>query len=176
MTGIYALDGVSPRLPDPGRFWIAPGAHVIGNVTLDEDVGIWFNAVLRGDSDAITVGAGTNVQDGCVFHVDPGFPLVVGRDVTVGHKALLHGCSVGDGSLIGMGALVLNGARIGRNCLIGANALITEGKEIPDRSMVVGQPGRVIRSIDDDAVAAILDMAARYRERFRKYASGLVPV
>lgn len=171
--GVYALGDRAPRLPEEGRFWIAPGARVIGNVTLAEDVGIWFDAVLRGDSDAIEIGAGSNVQDGCVFHVDPGFPIRVGRGVTVGHKALLHGCSVGDGTLIGMGAVVLNGARIGRECLIGANALITEGKEIPDRSMVVGQPGKVVREIDDATAAELAGAAERYRARYRQYLAEL---
>lgn len=171
--GIHALGALVPRLPEAGRFWIAPGAQVIGDVTLGADVGIWFNAVLRGDNEAIVVGEGSNVQDGAVFHVDPGFPLHVGAGVTVGHKALLHGCTVGDGTLIGMGAVVLNGARIGRECLIGANALITEGKEIPDRSMVVGQPGRVVRQIDDAGAAVLRGAAERYRARYRQYAAEL---
>ncbi len=174
--GIYALDGVAPSLPGVGKFLVAPGARVIGDVTLGEDVGIWFNAVLRGDSDPIRIGAGTNVQDGCVFHTDPGFPLSLGENVTVGHKALLHGCTVGDGTLIGMGAVVLNGARIGKGCLIGANALITEGKEIPDRSMVLGQPGKVVRELDDATVESLKETAARYRERYRQYLAGLTEV
>ena len=124
---LYALDGVAPALPASGNCYIAPGARLIGNVTLAEEVGIWFNAVLRGDNEPIVIGLGTNVQDGCVLHTDPGFPLILGADVTVGHCAILHGCTIGDGTLIGMGAVVLNGANIGTGCLIGANALVTEG-------------------------------------------------
>lgn len=170
---IYALDNKRPSLPAEGTYWIAPGAQVIGQVEMAEQTSIWFNAVLRGDGEPIRIGRGSNVQDGCVFHTDPGFPLDIGENVTVGHKALLHGCTVGDGTLIGMGAVVLNGARIGRNCLIGANALITEGKEIPDGSMVVGQPGKVVRTLDEDAMAGVLAAAARYRARKEEYRAGM---
>ena len=164
---IYAVGDLRPTLPDPGSYYIAPGAQVIGQVTLERDVGIWFNAVLRADNEPITIGRGSNVQDGCVFHVDPGFPL------TVGHKALLHGCSVGDGTLIGMGAVVLNGAKIGKNCIIGANALITEGKEIPDRSLVMGQPGKVVRTLDDAALEMLKRAATTYQARLHQYRDGL---
>ncbi|MEM7744586.1 MAG: gamma carbonic anhydrase family protein [Pseudomonadota bacterium] len=170
---IYELDGHAPELPPAGRYYIAPGARVIGRVTLEEDTSIWFNAVLRADNEPIRIGRGSNVQDGCVFHVDPGFPLTVGADVTVGHMALLHGCTVGDGTLVGMGAVVLNGARIGRECVIGANALITEGKEIPDRSLVMGQPGKVIRTLDDAASAQMRRGAVNYRNRQAQYLNGL---
>ena len=170
---VYQLDGTSPQVPASGDYYIAPGAQVIGDVRLSEGTGIWFNAVLRADNEPITIGEGTNVQDGCVFHVDPGFPLILGANVTVGHKALLHGCEIGDGTLVGMGAVVLNGARVGKNCLIGANALITEGKEIPDRSLVMGQPGKVIRTMDDDAVAGVLRAAQVYRARQAQYRNGL---
>ncbi|MGD1926130.1 MAG: gamma carbonic anhydrase family protein [Paracoccaceae bacterium] len=141
---LYRLGDHAPTVPKEGTYWIAPGAQVIGRVTLAEQVSIWFNAVLRGDNEPITIGKGSNVQDGAVFHTDPGFPLAIGADVTVGHMALLHGCTVGDGTLVGMGAMVMNGAKVGRNCLIGANALVTEGKEIPDGSMVLGQPGKIV--------------------------------
>lgn len=173
---IYALDGIVPTLPASGDCYIAPGARVIGNVTLSEQVGIWFNAVLRGDNEAITIGQGSNVQDGCVFHTDPGFPLTIGADVTVGHSAILHGCSVGDGSLIGMGAVVLNGAKIGKGCLIGANALVTEGKDIPDFSMAVGQPAKVIRPIDEAFAAELRRAADVYKKRQKHYRNGLAEV
>ncbi len=173
---LYALDGVAPALPASGDYYLAPGARLIGNVTLAEQVGIWFNAVLRGDNEPIVIGPGTNVQDGCVLHTDPGFPLTLGADVTVGHSAILHGCTVGDGTLIGMGAVVLNGARIGTGCLIGANALVTEGKEIPDHSMVVGQPARVIRPIDAAMAAELRRAAAIYRTRQRLYRGNLVEI
>lgn len=173
---LYDLDGHRPVLPKDGSAWIAPGAQLIGQITMGANTSVWFNAVLRGDNEPMTIGAGTNVQDGCVFHTDPGFPLDLGTDVTVGHMALLHGCSVGDGSLIGMGAVVLNGARIGRNCLIGANALITEGKEIPDGSMVVGQPGRVIRTLDDAGIAGLKRTAEVYKARSKQFSKGLSEV
>ena len=171
---VYAIDGRAPVLPASGNCYIAPGARVIGDVTLAEAAGIWFNAVVRGDNEPIVIGPGTNVQDGCVLHTDPGFPMTLGANVTVGHSAILHGCTVDDGTLIGMGAVVLNGARIGKGCLIGANALITEGKVIPDHSMVVGQPGRVIRPVDAALAAELRRAAEIYQERQRQYRGGLV--
>ena len=138
---IYELDGVSPELPD-GFYWIAPGAVVIGNVILAEDASIWFGTVIRGDNERIVIGAGSNIQENCVLHTDPGYPIQIGVGCTIGHKAMLHGCTIDDNSLIGMGATVLNGARIGRNCLIGAGALIPERKEIPDNSLVMGGSGK----------------------------------
>jgi carbonic anhydrase/acetyltransferase-like protein (isoleucine patch superfamily) len=173
---LYALDGVAPALPASGNYYIAPGARLIGNVTLAEQVGIWFNAVLRGDNEPIVIGLGSNVQDGCVLHTDPGFPLIVGAGVTVGHSAILHGCTIGDGTLIGMGAVVLNGVRIGEGCLIGANALVTEGRDIPDHSMVVGQPARVIRPVDATMAAELHRAAAIYRKRQQRYRGGLVEI
>jgi carbonic anhydrase/acetyltransferase-like protein (isoleucine patch superfamily) len=173
---LYTLDGVTPTLPGNGDCYIAPGARVIGNVVLGREVGIWFNAVLRGDNEAIVIGPGPNVQDGCVLHTDPGFPMVLGSDVTVGHSAILHGCTIGDGTLIGMGAVVLNGARIGKGCLIGANALVTEGKDIPDYSMAVGQPARVIRPVDQAMVAELRRAAEVYRDRQRQYREGLAEI
>ena len=170
---IYALGDLKPSLPDEGEFYIAPGAQVIGQVELAPQASIWFNAVLRADNEPIRIGRGSNVQDGCVCHVDPGFPLTLGENVTVGHMALLHGCSVGDGTLIGMGAVVLNGAKIGRDCVIGANALITEGKEIPDRSLVMGQPGKVVRTLDDAAVEGFRAAARSYQARQGEYRDGL---
>ena len=170
---LYALGDHLPTLPASGDAYIAPGAQVIGQVTLGELSSVWFNAVLRGDNEPIVVGKGSNIQDGCVCHVDPGYPLTIGRNVTVGHKAILHGCSIGDCSLVGMGAVVLNGAKIGKGCLIGANALITEGKEIPDHSMVVGQPGKVIRTLDAAAIEGLLRAAEIYQCRSAEYRAGL---
>lgn len=170
---VWELDGTAPRLPADGSAWIAPGAQVIGKVVLAEGVSIWFNAVLRADNEPMTIGRDTNVQDGCVFHVDPGFPLVIGADVTVGHKAILHGCTIGDGCLIGMGAVVMNGAKVGESCLIGANALVPEGREIPPRSLVLGQPAKVVRTLDDATVATIREASVRYRERQDQYRKGM---
>jgi len=169
---LYMIDGIAPSLPESGDFFIAPGARLIGRVSLGEGASVWFNAVIRGDNEPITIGPGSNIQDGCVLHTDPGFPLTLGEEVTVGHNVILHGCTIGEGTLVGMGAVILNGARIGRECLIGANALITEGKEIPDRSMVVGQPGRVIRQVDDEMAAALRQGAEVYRRRQRQYRTG----
>lgn len=169
---LYALEGVSPSLPEEPCF-VAPGARLIGDVRLSGLVSIWFNAVLRGDNEPITLGAGSNIQDGCVCHTDPGFPLTVGEDVTVGHSAILHGCTIGDGSLIGMGAVVLNGAKIGRGCLIGAKALVTEGKEIPDGAMVLGAPGKIVKTLDAAAQAGLRRAAEIYKARVEQYRSGL---
>ena len=170
---LYSLDGIAPVLPDSGDVWIAPDANVIGHVLIEPGASIWFGATLRGDNEPIRIGSGTNVQENCVFHTDPGFPLEIGANCTIGHKAMLHGCTIGDGSLVGMCATVLNGARIGRGCLIGAGALVTEGKEIPDGSLVMGAPGRVVREIDDDARAKLLESAERYREKMRGFRRGL---
>ncbi|WP_299815348.1 gamma carbonic anhydrase family protein [uncultured Jannaschia sp.] len=168
---IYELDGVAPEID--GTAWVAPDAQVMGRVTLAADVGVWFGAVLRGDNERIAVGARSNVQDHCVFHTDMGFPLSIGEDCTIGHRALLHGCTIGDGSLVGMGATILNGARIGRGCLIGAGALVTEGKEIPDGTLVLGAPGKVVRELDAAARAALLDSAARYVGNAARFRAGL---
>jgi carbonic anhydrase/acetyltransferase-like protein (isoleucine patch superfamily) len=170
---LYALDGFAPELPEDGEVWVAPGAHVIGKVILCSGASVWFGSTLRGDNEPITVGARTNIQENCVLHTDMGFPLTIAEDCTVGHKAMLHGCTIGAGSLIGMGATVLNGARIGRGCLIGAGALVTEGKQIPDGSLVMGAPGKVVRELDDDARAALIDSATRYRANARRFAAGL---
>jgi carbonic anhydrase/acetyltransferase-like protein (isoleucine patch superfamily) len=168
---IYALDGIAPEID--ADTWIAPDANVIGRVVLAEGASVWFGATLRGDNEEIRVGACSNVQEACVFHTDPGHPLTIGADCTIGHKAMLHGCTIGDGSLIGMGATVLNGARIGSGCLIGAGALIPEGREIPDGTLVMGMPGKVVRDLDDAAKAALLASAAHYRARMRRFRSGL---
>ena len=171
---IYALDDLTPEI-DPDS-WIAPAAHVLGKVRIAAGVSIWFGAVLRGDTEWIEIGAGSNVQEGCTLHTDFGYPLSIGADVTVGHNVILHGCSIGDATLIGMGATILNGARIGRGCLIGAGALITEGKEIPDGSLVMGSPGRVVREMDAVAIERVRMSAAHYRERMVQYRGGLKPL
>ncbi len=170
---LYALDDIAPSVPADGRYWLAPDAQVMGRVILGEDANIWFGAVLRGDNEPMTVGARTNIQDGSVLHSDPGFPLTIGADCTIGHSAILHGCTIGDGSLIGMGATILNGARIGKGCLVGANALITEGKEFPDHSLIVGSPARVLRPLDEKAVAKLLLSAAHYVSNAKRFAKGL---
>ena len=167
---IYELDGVAPEI-DPTA-WVAPDAQLMGKVRLAAQASVWFGAVLRGDNELIDIGERSNVQDMVVMHTDMGAPLTIGADCTIGHTAILHGCTVGDGSLVGMGAVVLNGARIGRGCLIGANALVTEGKEIPDYSMVLGQPGRVARSLDEAAVQGLREAAAVYRRRIQRYRDG----
>ena len=173
---LYALNGVAPSLPQDGDFWVAPGAHVIGHVVLETASSVWFCATLRGDNEVIHVGAGTNIQENCVLHTDKGYPLTIGAGCTIGHKAMLHGCTIGENSLIGMGATVLNGARIGRDCLIGAGALITEGKEIPDGSLVMGAPGKVIRTLDAAAIEGLRQSALHYQQSMRRYREGLTPI
>jgi carbonic anhydrase/acetyltransferase-like protein (isoleucine patch superfamily) len=168
---IYTLDGNAPTI---GRdVWIAPGAHVMGKVVLEDEVGIWFGVTLRGDNEVIHIGRGTNVQENVVCHTDMGFPLTVGADCTIGHKAMLHGCTIGNGTLIGMGATILNGAVIGAGCLIGAGALVTEGKVIPDGSLVMGAPGKVVRDLDAEARAKLLASAEGYRANARRFMKGL---
>lgn len=167
------LDGVTPELPEDGDVFIAPGAMVIGRVTLRAGASVWFNAVLRGDTEPIEIGEGSNIQDCSVLHTDPGMPLRIGADVTVGHRAILHGCVIGDGSLIGMGAVVLNGAVIGRNCLIGANALVTEGRRVPDGSLVIGQPGKVARALSGAEIAGLVESARNYRRNAQRFRAGL---
>jgi carbonic anhydrase/acetyltransferase-like protein (isoleucine patch superfamily) len=168
----YVLEGVHVET-EGDDFWIAPNAVVIGRVHLKRNASVWWNAVLRGDNEPITIGAGSNIQDGCILHTDIGFPLTIGADVTVGHMVMMHGCTIGDGSLIGIGSVILNGARIGRNCLIGAKALITEGKEIPDNSVVLGAPGKVVRQVTDKDIALALEGARHYVANWRRYRDGL---
>ncbi|MBL9050540.1 MAG: gamma carbonic anhydrase family protein [Tabrizicola sp.] len=170
---IYALDGISPQI-DPSA-WVAPDANLIGRVVLEVEASIWFGCTLRGDNEEIRIGAGSNVQENSVLHTDMGYPLLVGPDCTIGHRAMLHGCVIGEGSLIGMGATILNGAKIGKGCLIGACALITEGKEIPDGSLVMGAPGKVVRVLDEAARERLLGSAAGYRANARRFRSGLSP-
>lgn len=171
---LYSLDDKSPVVA--GDAWVAPGAHVIGDVVLDAKTSIWFGCTLRGDNERITVGVGSNVQENSVLHTDMGFPLEIGAGCTIGHKAMLHGCTIGENSLIGMGATVLNGAVIGKNCLIGAGALITEGKHIPDGSLVVGAPGRVVRVLDAAAIQGLRLSALHYQENAARFARDLKPV
>ncbi|ALN71446.1 gamma carbonic anhydrase family protein [Aureimonas sp. AU20] len=170
---VYALDDLTPRLPPENRLYLAPDAHVIGDVSLGEDVGIWFGAVLRGDRASITVGPRSNIQEGAMLHVDPGFPLTIGTGCTIGHHAVVHGCTIGDNTLIGMGATVLNGARIGANCLVGAGALVTEGKEFPDGSLIVGVPAKLVRPLDEAALAGLKRSAATYVENAERFRNGL---
>lgn len=173
---LYRLNGKSPQIPKDHDYWVAPGAHVIGDVVLESATSIWFGATLRGDNERIHLGAGVNIQENCVLHTDMGYPLTIGAGCTIGHKAMLHGCMIGENSLIGMGATVLNGARIGRNCLIGAGALITEGKEIPAGSLVVGAPGRIVRQLGDPEIEGLRLSALHYQENMRRFRDGLDPV
>ncbi|MBI1867651.1 MAG: gamma carbonic anhydrase family protein [Methylocystis sp.] len=170
---LYKIDGVAPRLPAAGRYFVAPGAHVIGRVHLDEDANIWFGCVLRGDNEWITVGARANIQENSVLHTDMGYPLTIGADCTIGHGVILHSCIIGENCLIGMGATILNGAQIGRNCLVGANALVTEGKQFPDNSLIVGAPAKFVRALGGDADARHRASAAHYVENARRYREGL---
>lgn len=170
---LYSLQGVAPETPSDGAWWLAPDAHLIGKVRIAPGVGIWFGAVLRGDNEWIEIGEGSNLQEGCVLHTDMGYPLKVGAGCTIGHRAILHGCIIGDNSLVGMGATVLNGAKIGRNCLVGANALVTEGKEFPDNSLIVGSPARAVRTIDAKGEAGIAGSARGYVERWKLFATEL---
>ena len=165
---LYELDGKRP-VCDPTKSWVADSAAVIGDVVLEEDASVWFGATVRGDNDRIHIGRGSNVQDGSVLHVDPGIPLTIGAEVTIGHLVMLHGCTIGDGTLIGIGAVVLNGAKIGENCLIGANALITEGKDIPPRSVVMGAPGKIVREVSDDDLKRIRQGVRSYIDRMHLY-------
>ncbi|MGR1582325.1 gamma carbonic anhydrase family protein [Thalassobius sp. S69A] len=170
---LYALNGKTPELPENGDVWVAPDANVVGNVRLGQGASVWFGCTLRGDNELIDIGDGSNVQENTVMHTDAGYPLSIGENCTIGHKAMLHGCTIGDNSLIGMGATVLNGARIGKNCLIGANALITEGKEIPDGSLVMGSPGKVVRQLDEAAIQRLTLSALHYQENMRRFRDGL---
>lgn len=176
MSGLYALGSLVPKTPS--SVWIAPNASVIGNVILEEDVSVWFGVVIRGDiaDQPIHIGARSNIQESAVLHHDANYPLTIGKDVTVGHKAMLHGCSIGDNTLIGMNATVLNGAKIGKNCLIGANTLISERKVIPDNSLVVGSPGKIVRKLTEEQAQALEASAAFYVKNGKKFSKQLCPV
>lgn len=168
---IYALEGAEPQIAPSA--WVADSAQVMGNVVLHDDASVWFGTVVRGDTESITIGAGSNVQDASVLHADYGQPLVIGERVTIGHKVMLHGCTIGDESLIGIGAVVLNGARIGKNCLVGAGALVTEGKEFPDGSMIIGSPAKVVRQLTPEQIAGLRQSAQHYVDNARRFRSGL---
>jgi carbonic anhydrase/acetyltransferase-like protein (isoleucine patch superfamily) len=168
---IYELDGQAPTLADTA--WIADSAQVIGQVTLEEDVSIWFGTIIRGDAERIRIGRGSNVQDASVLHADPGVPLTLGENVSIGHQVMLHGCTVGDGSLIGIGAVVLNNAKIGKHCLVGAGALVTEGKEFPDGSMILGSPAKVVRELTPEQIAGLQRIATHYVENAQRFRKGL---
>ena len=172
---MFGLGARSTRLPQGGEYWIAPNAVVLGDVTLGRDASVWFGAVVRGDNDPIVIGEASNVQDLSVLHTDEGVPLTIGRGVTVGHQVMLHGCSIGDHSLIGIGSIVLNRAVIGNNCLIGARTLITEGKVIPDGSLVMGTPGKVVRPLTEAEIAFLKASALHYVENWKRYRTGLRP-
>jgi carbonic anhydrase/acetyltransferase-like protein (isoleucine patch superfamily) len=170
---LYQFDGIAPQTPDDDDFWIAPNAQVMGRVRMETACSIWFGAVLRGDNEYITLGQGSNIQENCVCHTDMGFPLTIGRDCTIGHNTILHGCTIGDNSLIGMGATVMNGAQIGNNCIIGAGALVTEGKVIPDNSLVVGAPAKVIKELAVNVVEDLRKSATGYQEKMRMFKTSL---
>lgn len=168
---IFELDGVVPRLSDSA--WVADSAQVMGNVELGDDVSVWFGVVIRGDTEIIRIGRGSNIQDLSVLHADVGMPLTVGEGVTVGHKVMLHGCSIGDGCLIGIGAVVLNGARIGRQCLVGAGSLVTEGKEFPDGSMILGSPAKAVRPLTGAQLESLQQSARQYVDNAGRFRLGL---
>ena len=167
----YDLKDKKPR--SSGENWVAPNATIVGNVTLEKNSSIWFNAVLRGDIENIYIGEGSNIQDGSVLHTDPGYPLKVGKNVTVGHLVMLHGCTIGENSLIGIGAVILNNVKIGKNCIIGAKTLIAENKEIPDDSLVVGSPGRIIRKVTEDEKKAVLENTKHYQDNWKRYSKSI---
>jgi len=169
---IYKLGDRTPVIEGDGHF-IAENATVIGNVCLKANSSVWFNCVLRGDNDLIEVCEGSNIQDGCVLHTDPGYPLTIGRNVTIGHKVMLHGCTIGENSLIGIGSTILNGATIGNNCLVGANALVTEGKSFPDGSLILGAPAKVVRELTDEEITANQESASRYVEKATRFRADL---
>jgi carbonic anhydrase/acetyltransferase-like protein (isoleucine patch superfamily) len=170
---IYELDGEAPEFPADGLYWVAETASVVGRVRLGSDVSIWYGSVLRGDNEWIEIGTRSQIQDNCTLHTDPGFPLTIGQSCVIGHNVVLHGCTIGDSSLIGMGAIVLNGARIGANCLVGAGALITEGKEFPDGSVILGAPAKAVREAGEKARAMTARAAEVYVKRWKRYADGL---
>lgn len=167
----YSLDGTAPEVG--ADVWIAPNATVVGKVVLEDAANVWFGAVLRGDTEVIWVGAGSNVQDNCVLHTDTGFPLLIGANCTIGHGAILHGCTIGEGSLVGMGAMVMNGARIGKGCIVAAGSLVVEGKEYPDGSMIMGRPAHVTRLLTEEELARVQGGAAHYRANAQRFAQGL---
>lgn len=173
---IYKLGDKQPVLPEDDRFWIAPSADIMGDVTLGDDASVWFNAVIRGDNDPITIGARTNIQDGAVLHSDDGLPLHIGDDVTVGHKAMIHSCTIGDNSLIGIGAVILGRATIGRDSIVGAGAVVPEGKVYPDGVLLLGAPARVVRELTPEQIGKLKQSAAHYVRNWRRFKRDLTPV
>ncbi len=171
---LYALDGIAPEVAEDT--WIAPDANLIGKIVVEEGGSVWFGCTLRGDNEEIRVGKGSNVQENCVLHTDMGYPLVIGEGCTIGHKAMLHGCTIGDNTLIGMGATILNGAKIGNNCLIGAGALVTENKVIPDGSLVMGAPGKVVREMSEEAIEGLKKSAIGYQNNMRRFRDGMTKI
>jgi carbonic anhydrase/acetyltransferase-like protein (isoleucine patch superfamily) len=171
---LYEIDGLAPTVPSNGRFFVAPGAQVIGDVRIGEDVSIWFGSVLRADNDSITIEARANIQDGCLLHVDPGFPILIREGAALGHGAILHGCTIGENALVGMGATILNGAKIGRNSLVGARALVTEGKEFPENSLIIGSPAKVVRQLEAHEIERRRTGADGYVTRSQRYKNGLI--
>ena len=169
----YALDGTAPVYADKTTTYSAPGVAVIGNVSIGKDVSLWSHAVVRGDNEHISIGDGSNIQEHSMLHTDPGFPLTIGANCTIGHRAILHGCTIGNNSLVGMGAIILNGARIGNNCLVGAGALVTEGKEFPDGSLIVGAPAKAIRTLDEMTFAKLTASASHYAANGKRFKNGL---
>lgn len=170
---LYELDGKKVKTPGAGKYWVADNAVLLGNVTIEEDASVWFGCTVRGDNEPITIGRGSNVQDGCIIHTDPGFPCEIGAECTIGHMVMLHGCKIGAGSLIGIGAIILNGAKIGENCLIGAGALVGEGKEIPPNSLVFGSPGKVVRQLTPENIERMKRGTAHYVKNWQRFTKGL---
>ncbi|MGB6117342.1 MAG: gamma carbonic anhydrase family protein [Mesorhizobium sp.] len=170
---LYSLDGIAPQFEDRDSVFVAPDAAVVGNVHVGKDVSIWFGVAIRGDNERITIGSSSNVQEHTVMHTDPGFKLTIGENCTIGHRAMLHGCTIGDNSLVGMGAIILNGAKIGNNCLVGAGALVTEGKEFPDNSLIVGSPAKAVRELTEEQAARLKMSAKHYVANGRRFAKGL---
>lgn len=168
---IYQLDHHTPRIADTA--WVADSAHVVGNVELAEGANLWFGVIVRGDNETIRIGRNSNVQDASVIHSDPGFPATLGDNVSIGHQVMLHGCTVGDGTLIGIQSVVLNGARIGKNCLVGAGSLVTEGKEFPDGSMILGRPARVVRALTPQEIEGLARIATHYVDNARRFKEGI---
>ncbi len=173
---IYEIGGVRPTLPESGKYWVAGSAEVMGNVILRENASVWYGCVLRGDNDPITIGENSNIQDLSVIHTDIGAPVTIGANVTVGHRVILHGCEIGDDTLIGMGSTILNRVKIGKNCIIGANTLISEGKEIPDNSLVMGAPGKVVKEISPQQVQLIRMSALHYVENWQKHVAKVTKI
>lgn len=173
---IYRLGNIGPQFPEVGSYWVAPGATVLGNVKMLPGASVWFGSVIRGDNELITIGENSNVQDGSVLHTDPGAPINIGAGVTIGHLVMLHGCTIGDNTLIGIGSIILNRTKIGKNCLIGANTLITEGKEIPDNSVVMGAPGRVVRQAGSTEEEMNRMSALHYVENWKRFSAELKPL